>query len=151
MSMSDPIADMLTRMRNGIIANFDTVDVPSSKLKINIAKILKSEGFIKNYKVIADKKQGLIRIFLKYDENGEPVIGGSEKGEPVQLPGLFQEGQGAHGSQRIWSQRPFHVQRRDDRQAGQEAGSRRGDPLFRLVGALMKMHFIVSGGCPCHA
>jgi small subunit ribosomal protein S8 len=79
MSMSDPIADMLTRMRNGIIANFDTVDVPSSKLKINIAKILKSEGFIKNYKVIADKKQGLIRVFLKYDENGEPVIGGLKR------------------------------------------------------------------------
>jgi small subunit ribosomal protein S8 len=79
MSMSDPIADMLTRMRNGIIANFETVDVPSSKLKINIAKILKSEGFIKNYKVIADKKQGLIRIFLKYDENGEPVIGGLKR------------------------------------------------------------------------
>ncbi len=79
MSMTDPIADMLTRMRNGIIASFDTVDVPSSKLKINIAKILKSEGFIKNYKVIADKKQGLIRIFLKYDENGEPVIGGLKR------------------------------------------------------------------------
>jgi small subunit ribosomal protein S8 len=77
--MTDPIADMLTRMRNGIIANFDTVDVPSSKLKINIAKILKSEGFIKNYKVIADKRQGLIRIFLKYDENGEPVIGGLKR------------------------------------------------------------------------
>jgi small subunit ribosomal protein S8 len=77
--MTDPIADMLTRMRNGIIAHFDTVDVPSSKLKINVAKILKSEGFIKNYKVIADKKQGLIRIFLKYDENGEPVIGGLKR------------------------------------------------------------------------
>jgi small subunit ribosomal protein S8 len=77
--MTDPIADMLTRMRNGIIANFDTVDVPSSKLKINISKILKSEGFIKNYKVIADKKQGLIRIFLKYDEKGEPVIGGLKR------------------------------------------------------------------------
>ena len=79
MSMSDPIADMLTRIRNGIIASFDTVDVPSSKLKINIAKILKSEGFIKNYKVIADKKQGLIRIFLKYDESGDPVIGGLKR------------------------------------------------------------------------
>ena len=79
MSMSDPIPDMLTRVRNGIIASFDTVDVPSSKLKINLAKILKSEGFIKNYKVIADKKQGLIRIFLKYDEKGEPVIGGLKR------------------------------------------------------------------------
>jgi len=76
MSMSDPIADMLTRIRNGIIASFDTVDIPNSKLKISIAKILKSEGFIKNYKVIPDRRQGVLRIFLKFDEGGESVIGG---------------------------------------------------------------------------
>ena len=51
MTMSDPIADMLTRIRNGIMASYDTVDIPSSKLKINVAKILKSEGFIKNFKI----------------------------------------------------------------------------------------------------
>jgi small subunit ribosomal protein S8 len=76
MSMSDPIADMLTRIRNGIIASFDTVDIPNSKLKISIAKILKSEGFIKNYKVIPDRRQGILRIFLKFDDGGESVIGG---------------------------------------------------------------------------
>jgi small subunit ribosomal protein S8 len=76
MSMSDPIADMLTRIRNGIIASFDTVDIPNSKLKISIAKILKSEGFIKNYKVIPDRRQGVLRVFLKFDEGGESVIGG---------------------------------------------------------------------------
>ena len=76
MSMSDPIADMLTRIRNGIIASFDTVDMPNSKLKISIAKILKSEGFIKNYKVIPDRRQGVLRVFLKFDEGGESVIGG---------------------------------------------------------------------------
>jgi len=76
MSMSDPIADMLTRIRNGIIASFDTVDIPNSKLKISIAKILKSEGFIKNYKMIPDRRQGILRIFLKFDEGGESVIGG---------------------------------------------------------------------------
>ena len=76
MSMSDPIADMLTRIRNGIIASFDTVDIPNSKLKISIAKILKSEGFIKNYKVIPDRRQGVLRIFLKFDDGGESVIGG---------------------------------------------------------------------------
>jgi len=76
MSMSDPIADMLTRIRNGIMASHDAVDIPSSKLKINIAKILKSEGFIKNYKVLPDKRHGIIRIFLKYDDKGESVIAG---------------------------------------------------------------------------
>lgn len=77
--MSDPIADMLTRIRNGIMASFETVDIPSSKLKINIAKILKSEGFIKNYKIIADGRQGIIRIFLRYDDKGDSVIGGLKR------------------------------------------------------------------------
>ena len=79
MSMSDPISDMLTRVRNGIIASFDTVDVPNAKIKVNIAKILKSEGFIKNYKVIPDRRQGILRIFLKYDEAGDSVIGGLKR------------------------------------------------------------------------
>jgi len=79
MSMSDPISDMLTRMRNGIIASFDTVDMPSSRLKVNIARILKAEGFIKNYKMIPDKRQGVLRVFLKFDENGESVIGGLKR------------------------------------------------------------------------
>jgi len=76
MSMSDPIADMLTRIRNGIMAAYETVDVPSSSLKINIAKILKSEGFIKNYKILPDGRQGIIKVSLKYDEKGNSVIDG---------------------------------------------------------------------------
>ena len=79
MTMSDPIADMLTRIRNGIMVSYDTVDIPSSKLKINVAKILKSEGFIKNYKIMTDRRQGVIRIFLKYDENGQPIIVGLQR------------------------------------------------------------------------
>ena len=79
MSMSDPIADMLTRVRNGIIASYDKVDIPSSRLKINIAKILKSEGFIKHYKMINERGQGILRIFLRYDEKGESVIGGLKR------------------------------------------------------------------------
>jgi small subunit ribosomal protein S8 len=79
MSMSDPVADMLTRIRNGIIASHDTVDVSSSKLKINIAKILKAEGFIKNYKVSSEKELGVIKVFLKYDENGESVVSGIKR------------------------------------------------------------------------
>ena len=79
MSISDPIADMLTRIRNGIMASYDTVDIPSSRLKINLAKILKAEGFVKNYKIMADRRHGTLRIFLKYDEKGAPVIGGLKR------------------------------------------------------------------------
>jgi len=68
MSMSDPIADMLTRVRNAIMVSYDTVDVPASKLKVAIVKILKSEGFIRNYKILSRQRQDVIRIFLKYDD-----------------------------------------------------------------------------------
>ena len=79
MSISDPIADMLTRIRNGIMASYDTVDIPSSRLKINVAKIMKAEGFIKNYKIMAERRHGTLRVFLKYDEKGAPVIGGLKR------------------------------------------------------------------------
>ena len=75
MSMSDPIADMFTRIRNGAKANFEKVDVPSSKLKREIAKILKEEGFIKKFKVVTEDHQDeVIRIFLKYDANRKGII-----------------------------------------------------------------------------
>jgi small subunit ribosomal protein S8 len=75
MSMTDPLADMFTRIRNGSKAKFEKVDVPSSKLKREVAKILKEEGFIKNYKgVTDDQKHEMIRIFLKYDENRKGII-----------------------------------------------------------------------------
>ena len=79
MSMSDPIADMLTRVRNATMVSYDTVDVPASKLKIALTKILKSEGFIKNYKILSRQRQDVIRIFLKYDDEGESVIGGLKR------------------------------------------------------------------------
>ena len=79
MSMTDPIADMLTRIRNGIQSRHDRVELPSSKLKVEIARILKSEGFISNYKLIEDKIQPLLRIYLKYSQDGEPVIHGIER------------------------------------------------------------------------
>ena len=79
MSMTDPIADMLTRIRNGIQARHDRVELPASKLKVEIARILKSEGFISNYKLVEDKVQSTLRIYLKYSEDGEPVIHGIER------------------------------------------------------------------------
>jgi small subunit ribosomal protein S8 len=75
MSMTDPLADMFTRIRNGSTAKFEKVDVPSSKMKREIAKILKEEGFIKNFKGITDDHQHeMIRIFLKYDETRKGII-----------------------------------------------------------------------------
>ena len=86
MSMTDPIADMLTRIRNGIQSRHDRVEMPNSKLKVEVAKILKSEGFISNYKVVQEdgKVQASLRVYLKYSENGEPVIHGIER---VSRPG----------------------------------------------------------------
>ena len=75
MSMTDPLADMFARIRNGSKAKFEKVDIPSSKLKKEIAKILKEEGFIKNFKVITDDQQHeMIRVFLKYDESRKGII-----------------------------------------------------------------------------
>ena len=79
MSMTDPIADMLTRIRNALRASHELVNIPSSKLKINVAKVLKSEGYIKNFRIISDGKHRFIRIFLKYDKEGMPIIGGLKR------------------------------------------------------------------------
>jgi small subunit ribosomal protein S8 len=81
MSMTDPIADMLTRIRNGIQSHHDRVEMPSSKLKVEVARILKAEGFISNYKVVTEdgKPQASLRVYLKYSDNGEPVIHGIER------------------------------------------------------------------------
>jgi Ribosomal protein S8 len=72
--MTDPIADMLTRIRNAVKAGHLIVDVPSSKMKVSIAKILKDEGFIKNFKLNDDNRQKILRIYLKYTEENQPAI-----------------------------------------------------------------------------
>lgn len=74
MCMTDPIADLLTRIRNGVMAKLQKVDVPSSNLKVSIVNVLKNEGYVKNYKVIADQKQGVLRIYLKYIDEKDSVI-----------------------------------------------------------------------------
>ena len=85
MSVSDPIADMLTKIRNASRAGLEKVDVRGSKIKIEIVRILKSEGYIKNYRKIAESgNKSSIRIFLKYDDNEEAVIRGIER---VSKPG----------------------------------------------------------------
>ncbi len=74
MITTDPISDLLTRIRNAQKAGHDVVSIPASKMKISIAHILKNEGFVKNYKCIRDRRQGVLKIALKYTEMGEGVI-----------------------------------------------------------------------------
>lgn len=85
MQITDPIADMLTRIRNANTAKHETVDVPASNMKKAIAEILNNEGYIAGYQVIDDGKQGVIRIALKYGPNKEKVISGLKR---VSKPGL---------------------------------------------------------------
>lgn len=85
MTMTDPIADMLTRVRNANTAKHENVDVPASNIKKEIARILLEEGYIKGYDVIEDGKQGLIRLSLKYGKAGEKVITGLKR---ISKPGI---------------------------------------------------------------
>jgi small subunit ribosomal protein S8 len=77
--MVDPTSDMVTRIRNASMASYDKVEIPCSRMKINIAEILKIEGYVRNYKIIKDTKQGILVIYLKYNEDKSPVIKGLKR------------------------------------------------------------------------
>ena len=79
MAVTDSIADFLNRIRNGQKARFDKVDIPASRMKTSIARILKEEGYIKNFKLIRDNKQGILRVHLKYDDTREGSIAGIKR------------------------------------------------------------------------
>jgi len=85
MSMSDPLADMLTRLRNAVMVKFDSVKMPKSSVKVSIAKVLKDEGFISDYHVTDEGVQGTLILDLKYGSNKEPVIVGIKR---ISKPGL---------------------------------------------------------------
>ncbi len=85
MTISDPIADMLTRIRNAIMARHDFTLVPASRMKLSIARILKREGFIGEYEVLRGKPHRIIKVYLKYSDDKQPVISGLER---VSKPGL---------------------------------------------------------------
>jgi small subunit ribosomal protein S8 len=87
MVMTDPIADFLTRIRNANMAKHKSLEIPASKMKRDIAEILKKEGFVKNVEYVEDDKQGIIRVFLKYTRNGERVITNLKR---ISKPGLRQ-------------------------------------------------------------
>jgi small subunit ribosomal protein S8 len=83
--VTDPIADMFTRIRNANAKLLEKVDIPSSKMKVELAKVLKDEGYITNYKSIEDHKQGILRVYLKYTPTGEQVLQGLRR---ISKPGL---------------------------------------------------------------
>ena len=85
MTISDPIADMLTRMRNAVLARHDIVNIPASKIKVGIAKIIKEEGFINDYEVLGDKLHRTIKIYLKYNAASKSPLSGLRR---VSKPGL---------------------------------------------------------------
>jgi small subunit ribosomal protein S8 len=85
MVVTDPVADMLTRIRNANLARHEHVSIPTSKLKLEMAKVLKAQGYIQKYDLVDDKRNGLIRIHLKYGQNGAPIIEGIRR---ISKPGL---------------------------------------------------------------
>jgi small subunit ribosomal protein S8 len=85
MAMTDPIADMLTRIRNANQALLERVDIPASRLKVELAKILKAEGYIRAYRLIDDQKQGILRVYLKFGPGNERIIQGLRR---ISRPGL---------------------------------------------------------------
>lgn len=84
MAISDPVADMLTKIRNASQAKHEKVDITTSKMKLQIVKILKNEGFIKNFKKVTKDSNNYIRVFLKYDDNQQPVLHGLQR---ISTPG----------------------------------------------------------------
>ncbi len=85
MTISDPIADMLTRIRNAIMVRHDSVPIPASRMKLSIARILKDEGFINDYEVLRSKPHRVIKLYLKYSDKNQPVLSGLER---ISKPGL---------------------------------------------------------------
>lgn len=85
MSMTDPVADLLTRIRNASREGHEKVEIPASRLKANIVRVLKEEGYIKNFRLVRDQGIPMIKVFLKYTDSGEPVIQGVRR---MSTPGL---------------------------------------------------------------
>ena len=138
--MTDPIADMLTRIRNGLQARHSKVEMPSSKLKIEIARILKEEGYVQNFKKIDDDKQGVLKVFLRWGPGGENVIEGISR---VSSPGCriyCGKDRDPQGASRAGYQHLVHVQGCHDGKKSRPDGCGRRDSL----------QYLVEGKNPCH-
>ena len=146
MRLTDPVADMLTRIRNAISARHQKVDIPASKLKLEIARILKEEGYISNYKASEEEGHKILRIYLKYGNNNESTISNVKR---VSRPGCrvyvrrteIPRVLGGHGHQHS-----HHAPRRDDRTPGAQAGLGRRVAVRGLVGTCRDVACYVFAG-----
>ena len=132
MSMTDPIADLLTRIRNGQTAGKPEVQMASSKLKTAIVKVLKDEGYIADFRTESDGGKPTLTVGLKYYE-GRPVIDRIERVEPSWLADLPRQGRTAEGSGRHGYRNRVHAQGRDDGQAGPFDRTGRRSPVRRRL------------------
>ena len=134
MTMTDPIADMLTRIRNANTVGHETVEIPASKMKKAIAEILKEEGYITDFEVIDDNKQGIIKVTMKYGANKERVISGIKK---ISKPGLkvyAKAGEVPEGTRRSGHRNRFHFQGNCKRQRSKKIRRWRRSYLLCMVG-----------------
>ena len=132
MTVVDPIADMLTRIRNGLMAGHPLVAMPTSKMKTAVAGILKDEGYIEKFEVVTeDAPQGVLRVYLKYmgeRREREPVITGPRAGQPARAPGVCQQARDSAGAFRAGCDDCLHPEGDHDRRPGAQARrGRRGD------------------------
>ena len=134
MNLTDPVADMLTRIRNAIRARHQKVDVPASKLKLEIARILREEGYISNFKPAEEEGHKVLRIYLKYGNNNEAAISNVERVSRPRLPGLCAAQRNSACPRRPGDQYPDHAARSYDRTPGAQAGRRRRSVVRDLVG-----------------
>lgn len=132
MTISDPIADMLTRIRNATMARHDSVLVSSSKLKMSIARILKEEGFIKDYEIVREDSHKNIKIFIKYQERNQPVLTGLER---VSKPGLRIYVEKKRFPRLRWygDSHTFHPEGCNDRASGLATGDWGRTLMLRMV------------------
>lgn len=134
MTMTDPIADMLTRIRNANTVGHETVEIPASKMKKAIAEILKEEGYITDFDVIEDDKQGMIKVTMKYGSNKERVISGIKKNFQAGLKGLREGERSTEGTRRSGHRDHFHFQGNRKRQRSEKTGRWRRSYLLCMVG-----------------
>ena len=133
MQITDPIADMLTRIRNAGTAKHETVDVPASKMKKAIVEILLDEGYIKSYQLVDDGTQGIIRITLKYLPGKEKAIQGLQPSLQARPAYVRRRRRAAPRPEGTGHRHHFHFQGRHDRQAGPCRACRRRSPRVRMV------------------
>ena len=131
--MTDPVADMLTRIRNAVAIERPHVDIPTSKLKVGIAEALQREGYIWDYELIEAEPRNVLRLNLKYGPNGERVIPEDRPDQQARPAGLRQRQADAGGAQRDGRVHPQHQQGRALQPRGEAGARRRRDPLHDLL------------------